>query len=508
MKNEFQALIENKTWNLVPRPLNRLVIGCKWIYKVKPSADKTHKYKAQLVAKGFLQEGGIDYHEMFSPVIKVTTIRILLALAVSQSWHIQQLDISNAFLHGDLQEIIYMDQPPGFEDTQYPHHVCKLRKSLYGLKQAPREWFQKLTSQLHQLGFQGSKTDTSLYFSHTGPVYILIYVDDILIMGPSLSQICHLISSLSTHFKLKDLGPASRFLGIEFQSHQDGYLLTQTQYTISILRLLKMENCKPLSTPCPLSCSAVSHKHTDDSHLYRRIVGALQYLNFTRPDISYAVNQVCRSMHSPQPADWIRLKHLLRYLKRTITHGLYFNLLPANSITSFSDADWAGDVSSRQSTSGFLVYLGGNLVSWSFKKQPTIARSSTEAEYKALANASSELIWIRSLLHELTIVLPPPNLWCDNIGATYLSANPIFHARMKHIEIDFHFVREQVASRQLRISIISVKDQVADLLTKPLPKLRFLHLRSKLNLLPALRLRGGVNEDEETASVNLPVQTR
>ena len=429
----------------------------------------------------------------------------LLALAVSQSCHIQQLGISNAFLHGDLQEIICMDQPPGFQDTQYPHHVCKLRKSLYGLKQAPREWFQKLTSQLQQLGFQGSKTDTSLYFTHTGPVYILIYVDDILIMGPSLSQIRHLISSLSTYFKLKDLGPASHFLDIEFQSHQDGYLLTQTHYTISILHLLKMENYKPLSTPCPLSCSAVSKKHTDDSHLDRRIVGALQYLNFTRLDISYAVNQACRSMHSPQPADWIRLKHLLRYLKGTITHGLYFNRLPANSITSFSDADWAGDVSDRRSTSGFLVYLGGNLVSWSSKKQPTVARSSTKAEYKALANASSELIWIRSLLRELRIVLPPPTLWCDNIGATYLSANPIFHARMKHIEIDFHFVREQVASRQLRISIISSKDQVADLLTKPLPKLDFLHLRSKLNLLPALRLRGGGNEDEETGSDNQPV---
>ena len=242
-----------------------------------------------------------------------------------------------------------MDQPPGFQDAQYPHHVCKLRKSLYGLKQAPREWFQKLTRQFLQLGFQGSKTDTSLYFTHTGPIYLLIYVDDILI------------------------------LSIEFQSHQDGYLLTQTQYTISILRLLKMENCKCLSTPCPLSCSAVSNKNTNDSHLYRRIVGALQYLNFTLPDISYAVNQACRSMHSPQPTDWIRLKDLLRYLKGTITHGLYFNRLPANSITSFSDADWAGDVSDRRSTSGFLVYLGDNLVSWSSKKQPIVARSSTEA---------------------------------------------------------------------------------------------------------------------------------
>ena len=287
-----------------------------------------------------------------------------------------------------------MDQPPRLQDAQYPHHVCKLRKSLYGLKQAPREWFQKLPNQLLEIGFQGSKTNILLYFTHTRPIFLLIYVDDILILGSSLPQIRHLISSLPTHFKLKDLGPASRFLGIKFQSHQDGYLLTQTQYTISILRLLKMENCKPLSTPCPLSCSVVSYKNIDNSHLYRQIIGALQYLNFTCLDISYAVNQACRSMHSPQPTDWVQLKHLLRYLRGTVTHGLYFNRLPAKSITSFNDADWAGDVSDRRSTIGFLVYLGDNLVSWSSKKQPTVARSSIEAEYKALANASSELLWI------------------------------------------------------------------------------------------------------------------
>ena len=266
-----------------------------------------------------------------------------------------------------------MDQPPSFQNAQYPHHVCQLRKSLHGLKQVPHELFHKLTNKLLQLGFQGSKIDTSLYFTLTGPIHLLIYVDDILILGPSLSQICHLITSLSRCFKLKDFGPASRFLEIEFQSHQNGFLLTQTQYTISILHILKMENCKPLPTPCPTTCFAASYKVTNHSHLCRRVVGALQYLNFTPLDISCAINQACRSMHSPQPVNWICLRHLLCYLKGTITHGLYFNCLSPNSLTSFSDADWAGDSSNHRSTSGFLAYLNNNLVSWSSKKQPTVA---------------------------------------------------------------------------------------------------------------------------------------
>ena len=190
MEEEIAALTHNNRWTLIPRPHNRPIIGCKWIYKNKPSPDGTsHKHKARLVAKGFLQEGGIDYHETFSPVIKTTTIQLLLALAISQGWHIHQLDISNAFLHGDLQEIIYMDQPPGFQNTQFPHHVCQLKKSLYGLKQAPREWFHKLTGELLKLGFQDSKTDTSLFYTLNGPIYLLIYVDDILLLGPSLPQI-------------------------------------------------------------------------------------------------------------------------------------------------------------------------------------------------------------------------------------------------------------------------------------------------------------------------------
>lgn len=432
----------------------------------------------------------------------MTTIRLLLALAISQRWLIRQLDISNAFLHGDLHELIYMEPPQGFKNPQHPDHVCQLWKSLYGLKQAPREWFHKLTSRLTTLGFIGSKTDTSLFFSTSGPLYILIYVDNILVLGPSASQIQRLISSLGTHFKLKDLGPASHFLGIEFRQHKDGYLLTQASYITTILKNLWMEHCKPLPTPSPTTSPTSSCQTLDDPRLYRSTVGALQYLSLTRPDISFAVNQACRSMHSPQSGDWTRLNHLLRYLKGLLTHGLYFTRHSNLSLTAFSDVDWAGDSADRRLTGGYLIYFGRNLVSWSSKKQPTVARSSTELEYKAIVNASSELMWITSLLRELLIHPPTPTLWCDNIGATYLSTNPVFHARMKHIEVDFHFVREQVTSRRLRVGIVSSKDQLADLLTKPLPKLQFLLLRDKLNVLPALSLRGNVKEDPEVGHVN------
>ena len=269
MSDELTALLQNQTWQLVPRPLHHPVIGCKWVYKTKPSlAGAPLRYKARLVAKGFHQEGGIDYHETFSPIIKTTTIRLLLALAISKQWHICQLDISNAFLHGDLTELIYMEQPPGFHHPHYPHHVCQLRKSLYGLKQAPREWFRKLTGRLLNLGFHGSKTNPSLYFLTTRPLYILIYVDNILILGPSLSPIHQLITSLKTHFRRKDLGPASRFLSIELHKHRDGFTLTQTHYTLSILHLLKMEHCKPLPTPslatCPMTVrfrASLNHKN-------------------------------------------------------------------------------------------------------------------------------------------------------------------------------------------------------------------------------------------------------
>lgn len=221
----------------------------------------------------------------------------------------------------------------------------------------------------------------------------------------------------------------------------------------------------------------------DDSTRYRSVVGALQYLSLTRPDISFCVNRVCQFMSAPTTVHWAAVKRILRYLHDTTNFGLSFTKSGSLLLSAFSDADWAGNPDDRRSTGGYAIFFGGNLVSWSSHKQPTVSRSSTEAEYKAVANATAEIIWIQVLLRELGISQSrAPSFWCDNIGATYLSANPIFHRRMKHVEVDYHFVRERVALRQLDIRFISSKDQIVDIMTKPLPVTPFGRLSNNLNL--------------------------
>ena len=327
MKTEFIALKHNQTWKLVPRSTFMNVINCKWVFKLKHKYDGSiERYKARLVAKGFKQEDGFDYDETFSPVIKITTVRILLSLAISQRWLIHQLDVSNAFLHGELQETIFMEQPPGFVNTALPNHVCQLNKSLYGLKQAPRTWFLKLSTYLLSLGFSASKTDTSLFFKYHNniPYIFLIYVDDILLIIPDSAGIKNLISSLSSTFSMRDLGPAHYFLGIEFISTPTGYFLSQSKYLLSILQKAHMDIAKPTSNPCSFSKSTDFTKFHDPT-LYRSIVGALQYLTITRPDISFSVNEACQVMHSPTHSDWTSVKHLLRYLKNSISDGLFYS---------------------------------------------------------------------------------------------------------------------------------------------------------------------------------------
>ncbi|KAL4576014.1 hypothetical protein LXL04_012102 [Taraxacum kok-saghyz] len=433
MDSEFNALIQNQTWDLVP-PYSHTPIGCKWVFRIKRNPDGSiSKYKARLVAKGFLQQRGKDYFDTFSPVTKPVTIRTIISIALAHNWPLRQLDVNNVFLHGTLHEDVFMSQPPGFIHHQYPDHICKLKKSIYGLKQASRAWYLELTSFLLNFGFTKSLADASLFICKNQRVtcYFMVYVDDIVLTGNDSKFIDSFISALSNKFSLKDLGMLHHFLGVEVIPTPTGLFLSQHRHIQDILNQCHMEGAKDVTTPLsatePLSLNDQSPPI--DATPYRKLVGSLQYLAFTRPDISLAVNKLSQFMHTPRQTHWQSLKRVLRYLKGTIHHGLFLKRNSSLTLSVFSDSDWGGVHSAGRSTTAYLLYLGTNIVSWKSTRQKSVSRSSTEVEYKALANASAELIWLKNLLHELGIPTPAtPSLFCDNTGATYLCANPVYHS--------------------------------------------------------------------------------
>jgi histone deacetylase 1/2 len=295
------------------------------------------------------------------------------------------------------------------------------------------------------------------------------------------------LHNLSSDFALKDLGNLHFFLGLVVHQPANFLLLNQEKYATDLLARVGMKDCTPCPTPLALNDKLSLHDGSllgsDDSTHYRSIVGALQYLTLTRPDLSFSVNKVCQFHHAPTTVHWTAVKRILRYISGTLKVGLTFQRSSSTLLSAFSDSDWAGDLNDRRSTGGFAILFGPNLISWSSRKQDTVSRSSTEAEYKALANATAELIWVEALIRELGVSLKEkPCSWCDNLGATFLSANPVFHARTKHIEIDFWFVRERVARRQLDIRFISSKDQIADGFTKTLCLKKLDEFKRNLNL--------------------------
>ena len=380
-------------------------MGSKWVFKVKTNADDSmESYKAHVVAQGYSQKEGFDYDETFSPVVRSESIRSVVALASKNGLKLHQMDITTAFLNGDLEEV---KQPKGFLVDGPEHLVCRLKRSIYGLKQAPRCWNQALDAQLKSMGFKQSTNDPCIYTSTTDGLFILaVYVNDILLAGKSQQMIAQVKAELGKRFQLKDMGELHYFLGVSVkQNSETGEIwIGQPAYTQAVIKKFGLEHCKPVTTPVTPGMKLLKNTEQSemvDATLYQSAVGSLLYLSgWTRPDIAFSVSNVARFCSSPTKEHWTAVKRIFRYLKGTHNYGLLYSRNDG-TIIGYSDADWAGDMNDRKSTSGYLFMMSGAAVSWKSRKQTCVALSTTEAEYIALASTTQEATWMRQLLEDL-----------------------------------------------------------------------------------------------------------
>ena len=461
---EVRALAKNGTWEITDLPRGKKPVGCKWIFTVKYKTDSNvDRYKARLVAKEFTQLYGIDYQETFAPVAKLNTVRVLLSLAANLDWSLHQLDVKNAFLNGDLEEEVYMDIPAGLETISNFNKVCRLRKSLYGLKQSPRAWFERFTKVVKGYGFVQCQSDHTLFVKHFPEgklAIIIVYVDDIILTGNHEEKIDLLKKLLTKEFEIKDLGNLKYFLGMEIARSKKGIAVSQRKYVLDLLNETWMLGCKPAETPMD---STVKLEESDgsppvDKGRYQCLVGKLIYLSHTRPDIGFSVSMVSQFMNNPTEKHMTAVTRILRYLKMTPGKGLFFQRTTKKEIEIFSDADWAGSVTDRRSTSGYCSFVWGNLVTWRSKKQSVVARSSAEAEFRAMAQGICEGIWLNRLLEELWVSLKHPIvLYCDNQAAISIAKNPVHHDRTKHMEIDRHFIKEKIEEGFFKVIFVGLR---------------------------------------------------
>ncbi|GJW38223.1 ribonuclease H-like domain-containing protein, partial [Tanacetum coccineum] len=403
INSKMDALYRNNTWDLVELPKGRTTIVSKWVCKIKYKSDgEIERYKARLVAKGFNQREGIDFDETFSLVVKIVTVRCLINLAVQNGWTLYQMDVNNAFLYGDLNETVYVSLPPGYF-PKVETRVCKLNKSLYGLKQAPRQWNAKLTFALIECGFVQSKSDYSLFTKKFGDVFIalLVYVDDIIITDINLNEINKFKQFLKTKFMIKDLRKLKYFLGIKVLGTPTGVCLSQRKYYLELIDEFGLLASKPSYIPMQPNISLSSEPKDDDPLLdnitdYQKLIGKLIYLTTTRPDIAYTVSCLSQFMHNPLKSHLKIALKVIRYLKGYPSKGV--NVIrtstSVNVLKAYTDADWTRCTDTRRSVTGYCVFMNNSLVSSKSKKQNTMSKSSTEAEYRALASVTSEVVWV------------------------------------------------------------------------------------------------------------------
>jgi hypothetical protein len=485
MNEEMTALRENETWTLEELPKGKKAIDCKWVFKIKrDETGNLDKYKARLVVKGCSQRPGIDYGETYAPVARLTTVKTLLSVINHKGLVAEQLDVKNAFLHGHIGEEIYMKPPPGLNAAS--NLVCKLKKSLYGLKQAPRAWNSRFDTFMEKLMFERSKNDKCLYVQKTNgnEIYLVLYVDDIILAGKNPDSLNIIKEKLKQEFNMTDLGKLRLFLGIKIDCSENGMFLSQQVYIRQMLKKFGMEECKPVKTPMVLKPANESEEKDEDipEKPYRELVGSLMFLMLnTRPDISTAVNYYSRFQSEPKHSHWIGLKRILRYLQGTASHGLFYPRGECPALTCYADSDWAGGAD-RRSTSGFLIEVFGATVCWATKKQTTVALSSTEAEYVALATATTELLWLINLAKDLSIDIQEPVVIYEDNQSCIHTLRKWEHQRLKHVDVKYNFLRDLYQEKKIDVRYIQSEDQKADILTKPLGMNQFDKLRAEIGV--------------------------
>jgi hypothetical protein len=491
MVEEMDALDKNEAWDIVELPAGRKYVGSKWLFKKKFNAQgKVEKYKARLVEKGYSQVEGIDFGEIFSLVAKLTSIRFILSIVVAFDLEVEQMDVKTTFLHGDLEEEIYMKQPEGFVVKGKKELVCKLKKSLYGLKQSPRMWYQNFDTYILGLGFVRSRVDHCVYSKQVGNhfIYVVLYVDDMLLVGNNMDVIKEVKSQLSSKFDMKDLNVANFILGMEIKRDRANMKLwlNQRKYVEMILQRFNMHGSKPVKVPIPIGvklsadqCPKTQEEEEDMSHvLYASAVGSLMYaMVCTRPEIAHAVGVLSRYMSKPGKEHWTIVKRVFRYLRGTTSYGLCYQGRPGLDrvldIHGFVDADWAGDLDHRRSTSGYVFNLFGGAISWMRKRQVVVALSTTEVEYMAATHASKEAVWLQRLCSGIGLVQQAVRLDCDSQSAIFLAKNPAYHSKTKHIDVQYHFVRDMVEEKKVLLEKVDTLKNVADSLTKSMSTEKF-----------------------------------
>ena len=483
---EHDSLLRNRTWDLVDYANGIKVLPCKYVFKIKEN-----KPKVRLVALGCRQQHGIDYNETYAPVVTLTTVRTILAISAQLDLELEQMDVVTAFLNGDLEEDVYMAVPEGLTSHATKNKVCKLLKSLYGLKQSPRQWYAKIHDFLiRELRFESSSSDPCLYTRHNGSgiLIIALYVDDLLIAGNSKSEIDAIKKELSDRFEMKDLGEAKVMLGIEIKRDRRNRQLfvSQSEYTQQVLERFGMSNSKHISTPMDRSYEELVNQDSPaaENIPYRQVIGSLMYLMIgSRPDLAFVIGKLSQHSESPNEFHWIALKRALRYVNSTRNYGILYDGSKSSDTVGFSDADWGGCRKSRKSTSGFVFLIAGGAVSWRSKKQTCVATSTCEAEYVAMCMAAKESIWLSRLIAVLrsTEALPIV-LGIDNNGAIETAKNASVNQRNKHIDLQYHFVRQAYQENLIQMKHVNSDAQVADSLTKPLDRQLFSRLTAARGL--------------------------